>query len=122
MKKGATAVTFNKELSKFLLVKRSLSKDTHPGMWEFPGGKVRDEEDPWTGILRELKEETGFEGQILRSGEPGAVHYEEGSYMIHPFLVLVDSDDVELSEEHEEYRWIELEELESLKILKPWTV
>jgi len=112
LKTGATAITYNPELDKFLLVKRAETKQAHPEMWEFPGGKIKEDEDPRTGVIRELKEETGFEGQVIRSGEPGAVHYEEGSYMIHPFLVLVESDEVELSEEHMKYRWIELDELE----------
>lgn len=117
MKIGATAVTYNPDKDLFLLVKRSESKDNHPGIWEFPGGKIRDGEDPEKGVLRELKEETGFNGQIIRSGEPGAVHYDEASYIIHPFLVKVDSDQVELSEEHDESEWIELEHLHEYDIV-----
>lgn len=112
MKTGATAVTFSSKKDKFLIVKRSESKKSHPGMWEFPGGKVNPEEKPREAVIRELREETKLHGQVIRTGEKGAVRYQEGSYMIHPFLIMVDSGKVRLSKEHSEYEWIDIEDIE----------
>lgn len=34
--------------------------------WEFPGGKIEFGEDPESAMVREVKEETGFDVQIVR--------------------------------------------------------
>lgn len=109
---GASAVTRNPE-GKYLVVKRASTKSMHPGLWEFPGGGLEGGETPEEGALRELREETGLEGRIVNVGEPGEVETDYGTLKIHPFLVEVEGE-VELSKEHSEYRWIELEELEEL--------
>lgn len=36
------------------------------GKWEFPGGKVDFNEDPLEAVVRETKEETGFDIKIIR--------------------------------------------------------
>lgn len=45
---------------KILLCKR-MHKDQFGSMWEFPGGKVEDNEDKVEALKRELKEEIGIE-------------------------------------------------------------
>lgn len=106
----ATAVTFNHGKAKFLLLKRSEDREIHPGKWDFPSGRVEDEE-PRNAALRELEEETGLKGTMLKTGEPFTVETSEGLFHVHPFLVKVEGEP-ELSREHERYEWISPEELE----------
>ena len=57
----------------FLAVKRNENDDKFPGLWEFPGGHLEDGEDLKKGLIRELKEEIGFENDF----EPIITHYTD---------------------------------------------
>src|SRR5690242_1955170 len=51
---------------KLLLLKRR-SNDVHkPGDWDIPGGRLELGEDPFLGLKRETKEETGLDITIQR--------------------------------------------------------
>jgi 8-oxo-dGTP diphosphatase len=43
------------------LVQRRPVGGSHPGMWEFPGGKIDAGETPTEALVRELREELGIE-------------------------------------------------------------
>ena len=43
-----------------LLLQQALPGKPHGGLWEFPGGKVEDEENPRVALARELAEELGL--------------------------------------------------------------
>ena len=42
-----------------LLLRRRLADETLPGVWEFPGGKIRSGESPEAAARREIREEMG---------------------------------------------------------------
>jgi 8-oxo-dGTP diphosphatase len=50
-----------------ILVCRRRADQPHPLKWEFPGGKLEPDENPETGLVRELREELGITAEI--SGE-----------------------------------------------------
>ena len=104
------AVTYNPEKDRFLLVKRSSLRKRFPNEWEFPSGFLEDESEQ-EGALRELKEETGLIGEVIKTGEPFKVKTEKYHFRLHPVLVRVDSENIELTGEHENYDWVELNEL-----------
>jgi len=51
---------------KVLLLKRGENQGFLPGFWELPGGKLEFGEDPICGVLREVKEETGADCEVIR--------------------------------------------------------
>lgn len=114
----AVAVTYHPGKDRFLLLKRSSEMEVFPSCWNFPSGHTEQGEDPEDAALRELKEETGLVGSVLRTGEPHLVDSRYGEYRLHPFLVRVDSDEVSLNSEHVDHRWIEPSDVDSMETVK----
>jgi 8-oxo-dGTP diphosphatase len=114
----AVAVTYHPGRDSFLLLKRGDDADVFPGRWDFPGGHLVEDEEPREAVLRELKEETGLIGAVVRTGESHVVDTEYGAYRLHPFLVKVEDDEVELSGEHTDFRWVEPREVQEMETVK----
>jgi len=82
----------------------------HAGLWEFPGGKVRDGETPAQALVREIREELGIDIVIIKPLRPNTHRYPGKTIRLIPFvctpagahpLVLKDHDAVEwLMPEH----------------------
>ncbi len=61
--------------------------DAHlANLWEFPGGKCLPGEAPADCALREAREETELEVQILEAWPPITHVYPERTVTLHPFL------------------------------------
>lgn len=106
----SVAVPYSTDRNRFLVAKRAETMDTHPGLWNFPSGKIESGEEPVEAALRELQEETGLVGEVLRTADAFEQETEDGDFKVHPVLVLV-SGEPELNREHTEYRWISRDEM-----------
>ena len=108
------AVIFNKE-GKFLVMLRGATAPANPLKWDLPGGDVDFGEDPRASILREIKEEAGIEVSELT---PFDVEAHINSDNCHWFTVTykakAKSEDVKISWEHDEYKWVSVEEFSKL--------
>ncbi|MFB6204194.1 MAG: NUDIX domain-containing protein [Candidatus Nanohaloarchaea archaeon] len=113
----ATAVTYNPEREEFLLLKRADTHEPFSEKWEFPAGMIEGE-DPKHAALRELEEETGLKGEFLREGKRFNVDTGGDTYRVHPVLVAVNSEEVELSREHVDYRWVSRDEALEMDTVK----
>ncbi len=71
------------ELGRILVTQRK-EGSSHGLLWEFPGGKVEEGEDPREALKRELKEELDIEAEVGMIFD--AVFY---SYPEYPVLLLV---------------------------------
>jgi 8-oxo-dGTP diphosphatase len=108
---GEVALAVPEKGGEYLLLKRS-QENSSSGEWTFPGGKIEDESRK-SAALRELKEETDLEGEVLDSGEPYIGKGELGYWKIYPFHVKVGSKRVELDHEHSEFKWLSIDSLGS---------
>ncbi|MBI4149596.1 NUDIX domain-containing protein [Candidatus Woesearchaeota archaeon] len=85
--------------------------DVHkPGVWEIPGGRLELGEDPYLGLQRETKEETGLDIEIIH---PLDVHHftrdDQQKITMIIFLCKALSSDVLLSKEHTHFEWSPVE-------------
>jgi len=104
---------FIREKNKILLLKRR-TNDTHkPNTWDIPGGRLALGENPYEGLKRETKEETGLDIEIIM---PIDVHHftrdDKQKITMIIFLCKPISKDIILSEEHQEYKWLEIDKKE----------
>jgi mutator protein MutT len=94
-----------------LIVQRA-KDDTHPGMWELPGGGVDLGESPMTAVIREAKEEVALDVRVLL---PFSVVVQESSKVQQVFRITYlctqtdSTQPITLSREHIAHRWVTIE-------------
>jgi 8-oxo-dGTP diphosphatase len=95
-----------------ILIARRKKEDSLKGKWEFPGGKVEEDETPEEALKREIREELGIEVRIgdmraTTTYDYGHMTVELMVYQVYPLageMTLID---------HEEFRWVPPAELGS---------
>ena len=104
------------EKGDILILKRSIHSRSNPGLWELPGGKVESGEDFDQALVREIKEETSLDISLTKAiGVAQQDHPHRHSVHII-IMVDVDSGELKISDEHEDYKWASLEKIKTLKL------
>ncbi len=102
--------------SRILVAKRKAS-DSHPSVWEFPGGKVEQGESPAEALKREIKEELGMDIQVLERIESRDYVTPRGQPIrLSLYATQALSSEFSLNE-HEEARWVQFHELQQVEFL-----
>ena len=97
--------------NKFLLIKRGMAP--RKGTWGSPSGFIEVGETPQEASLRELKEETGISGQIVRLVDVLRVEDKEvhGDMLVVRYLIKVGDEEIIPGDEVEDVRFFEIAEL-----------
>jgi len=112
----ATKAVVLREDGKMLTLLRGKDAPTNPLGWDLPGGVLDHGEAVDAGVIREIKEETGLDISLPRVFHAIARVNELGEYWTTIFFRAdTKTDEVQLSWEHNEYKWIEPHELEALQ-------
>lgn len=101
--------------SQILITQRSLAERFMPGAWGLPCGKINFGEDLFKAAIRELAEETGLSGSILRTVGVSSFMSRKGDDDLHNvqvnFLVqLFSKGPVILDKSSQDFRWINMDD------------
>jgi ADP-ribose pyrophosphatase len=119
----------------YILVQERFKEDmpSEKGLIEIPAGKIREYENIFECLKREIKEETGLDVTSIE-GEADAVSYESNGYrvlsftpfncsqnlagyypiMVHVFICKVSGELAQSTSETKNIRWVSLQELSLL--------
>ena len=96
----------------FLLMKRNLNK-IYEHLWQGVAGKIEEGETSSEAAIRELKEETGLSPVNMFVADHVSKFYEvhgDRINLVPVFGIEVDSEIINLSEEHVSYKWVDINE------------
>lgn len=94
-----------KKNNQFLIVQRNRNK--HLGLkWEFPGGKVQENETFEKALLREIKEELNITIIVHEKIAEEKYNDDKIDIVLHYYLCSHKSEEMKLSE-HEAFSWVE---------------
>ena len=96
----------------YLLMKRNLNK-IYEHLWQGVAGKIEEGETSSEAAIRELKEETGLSPLNMFVADHVSKFYEvhgDRINLVPVFGIEVDSEIINLSEEHISYKWVDINE------------
>lgn len=111
---GVGAVIRNRQSGKILLLHRT-AKRIGGDIWEYPVGRTKQFETLVDGLKREVAEETGLTS--IEVGLPFSAfefmrgdHAAENEVRAIVYAATTDQDTVQLSDEHDAYQWVTVDE------------
>lgn len=104
---------------KILGCRRASHKDA-AGQWEFPGGKVESGESPRDALKREISEELSLTVSPWRLLDKSVTQVNEAlAIQLECWVIILDQVPVLKSSDHDEFVWLEPEELSRFAWAKP---
>ena len=98
-----------------VLVCRRAPHKSLAGKWEFPGGKVEAGESDPQALIREIHEELGSEISVGTFIVKSTLETSESSLEMHTYFAKLVSAPPTASSDHDELRWVQIDELPSLE-------
>lgn len=115
-----TVLFRRKSEPEFLVLQRSDKETIYPGLWQIVSGGIEPGEKAYEAALREVREETGLKPIGLYNTPLTNTFYffTNDSVNLSPvFAAEVDpNEDVRLSDEHKDFRWLVKDEAISLLV------
>ena len=116
-----TRAVIKDEQGRYLMLKRTIRSDIFPGYWEFAGGKIDRCETFDQALIREVLEETGYTVSLTRV--LGVSEWDRKKYT-NVYIIMevgVESGELKISPEHDDYAWMTTEELADIQVTPPLT-
>jgi mutator protein MutT len=108
-------VIIHNDDNQILLMRRS-DKTSRSHGWDFAGGGVDKGEDPLDSAIRESQEETGLEIDNVRILSTSHGYTDGGEYVMIGYAAHAHTKEVQLSWEHESYKWMTMDEVKQIEL------
>ena len=98
------ALFYAKSTGRFLLIQKSNGR--HEGTWGLVGGTNIQGETAWQGLQREVREEIGFNPEIIKTVPLETFVSNDKVFNFHTYLCVIENEFVPvLSDEHCAWAW-----------------
>jgi 8-oxo-dGTP diphosphatase len=98
---------------KFLAARRKKGQ-SQAGLWEFPGGKIRDDETPQQALKREILEEMEVTIEVGNPLSACRHSYPSKNIELIPFICTLTSSPIKLNA-HDAIKWVDAKTAKSLE-------
>ena len=95
----------------FLIAKRSF-EDNPQGIWEFPGGKVEENETFNSALMREIKEELSLNIKVGNMIATIDLNKTDKNIYVHYYYAIILSGQISLNV-HSEFKWVSHSQLKN---------
>jgi len=114
MKTNFVVTGLVKNKNSFLILKRGPKERNYPSKWSFCSGFAKEFEPSEETCLREIKEETGLDAKLTKTGKIIEKTDKEKNirWVIAVYLCETNDTDVKLCHENVDFKWVTREELE----------
>jgi 8-oxo-dGTP pyrophosphatase MutT (NUDIX family) len=111
----AAVVVFVFRGDRLLALRRAPTADAAPGEWEALSGRVMPGEQPLDAARREAAEESGLRVTLLpRPVVSYMAKRNADDMLVVAYRAEAPGDDVALSDEHDDWRWVSLDEFAAI--------
>lgn len=110
---GVAVKAMIRKEGKFLIIKKSREEDIAPETLDIPGGRVEFGEQLEEALVREVREETGIDINVLYPTNAWTFTDKDFQLVGITFLCEFRSGEIKLSDEHVEYEWVTHEDMKS---------
>lgn len=100
--------------NKVLICRRKMNKSLG-GYWEFPGGKIEEDENPKDSLARELLEELDMEVEIMEYFMTNMHNYDRFSIELIAYKCIFKKSSFTLVD-HDVYKWVDVKSLDKIKM------
>ena len=104
-----------KKNDSFLIANRSFEANSS-GLWEFPGGKVEENESFVSALKREIEEELSLKIQVGDKITSIDLKASDKHISVHYFYALILSGEITLNV-HSEFKWVALTKLSAFNFI-----
>ncbi len=95
-----------------VFIARRLNIGQMAGRWEFPGGKVENDEDPKEALKREYKEEFNVDVSVGRQIAEGFFTHNDDKVKLIAYEVFFNEEEINwILTEHSEIKWVALDDI-----------